>query len=87
MAEMYRNDIDATGQPMSPEPFPAVQNAIHHYRVDDILISTLAGEQSRWLEEGLIGKVREITEKPVEHVEAGRPPEAVAAAVAEGTEV
>ena len=86
LAEMYRNDIDATGQPMSPDPFHAVQNAIRHYRVDDILISTLAGEQSRWLEEDLIGRVREITEKPVEHVEAGRPPEKIAAAIAEGTE-
>jgi hypothetical protein len=86
LAEMYRNDIDATGQPMSPDPFHAVQNAIHHYRIDEILISTLAGEQSKWLEEGLIGRVREITEKPVDHIEVGRPPEKVAAAIAEGTE-
>jgi hypothetical protein len=86
LAEMYRADIDATGQPMSPDPFSAVENAIQHYRVDEILISTLAGEQSKWLEENLIGRVREITEKPVEHVETGRPPEAVAAAVAAGPE-
>lgn len=71
LAEMYRADIDATGQPMSPAPFAAVQNAIEHYRVDEILISTLAGEQSVWLEEGLIGRVESITDKPVEHVEAG----------------
>lgn len=71
LAEMYRNDIDATGQPMSPAPFAAVQNAIEHYRIDEILISTLAGEQSVWLEEGLIDRVQEITDKPVEHVEAG----------------
>ena len=84
LAEMYRNEIDATGQPMSPDPFHAVQNAIEHYRIDDILISTLRGEQSKWLEEGLIGKVEGITDKPVEHLEAGRPAEAVAAAVAAG---
>ena len=84
LADLYREEIDATGQPMSPDPFHAVQNAIHHYRVDDILISTLSGETSKWLEEDLIGRVREITEKPVEHVEAGRPAEAVAAAVATG---
>jgi hypothetical protein len=84
LAELYRNEIDATGQPMSPDPFHAVQNAIHHYRIDDILISTLSGEKSVWLEEDLIGRVREITEKPVEHLEAGRPAEAVAAAVAAG---
>jgi hypothetical protein len=84
LAELYREEIDATGQPMSPDPFHAVKNAIEHYRIDDILISTLSGEKSKWLEEDLIGRVREITEKPVEHLEAGRPPEKVAAAVAVG---
>lgn len=86
LAELYRADIDATGQPMSPDPFQAVKNAIEHYRVDEVLISTFAGETSRWLEEDLIGRVREITEKTVEHLEVGRPAAAVAAAVAEGEE-
>jgi hypothetical protein len=86
LAELYRSEIDATGQPMSPDPFDAVRNAIRHYRIDDILISTLSGETSVWLEEDLIGRVREITEKPVEHLEAGRPAEKVAAAVATGEE-
>jgi hypothetical protein len=71
LAEMYRSEIDATGQPMSPAPFAAIQNAIAHYRIDEILISTLAGEQSVWLEEGLIDRVNDVTDKPVEHVEAG----------------
>jgi len=84
MAELYRADIDATGQPMSPDPFLAVKNAIEHYRIDEVLISTFAGEGSRWLEDDLIGRVREITEKQVEHIEVGRPAAAVAAAVAEG---
>ncbi len=84
LAELYRADVDATGQPMSPDPFLAVKNAIEHYRIDEVLISTFAGESSRWLEEDLIGRVREITEKQVEHVEVGRPAAAVAAAVAEG---
>lgn len=84
LAELYRADIDATGQPMSPDPFHAVQNAIEHYRIDEVLISTFAGETSRWLEDDLIGRVREITDKPVEHLEVGRPAAAVAAAVAEG---
>ncbi|MGN6253752.1 MAG: hypothetical protein ACTHO8_02060 [Solirubrobacterales bacterium] len=83
LAELYRADIDATGQPMSPDPFYAVKNAIEHYRIDDILISTFTGERSQWLEEDLIGRVREITEKAVEHIEVGRPAAAVAAAVAE----
>jgi hypothetical protein len=86
LAELYRADIDATGQPMSPDPFHAVQNAIAHYRVDEVLISTFAGETSRWLDEDLVGRTREITEKQVKHLEVGRPAEAVAAAVAEGEE-
>jgi hypothetical protein len=86
LAELYRADVDATGQPMSPDPFQAVKNAIEHYRIDEVLISTFAGENSRWLEEDLIGRVREITDKQVEHVEVGRPATAVAAAVAEGGE-
>jgi len=86
LAELYRADIDATGQPMSPDPFHAVQNAIEHYRVDEVLISTFAGETSKWLEDDLIGRVREITDKSVEHLEVGRPATAVASAVAEGGE-
>src|SRR5215217_4187736 len=70
LAELYRSEIDATGQPMSPEPFAAIQNGIEHYRIDEILISTFAGQRSRWLEEGLIDRVRAITDKPVEHFEA-----------------
>jgi len=84
LAELYRNEIDATGQPMSPDPFLAVKNGIEHYRIDDILISTFAGERSRWLEDNLIGRVRDITDKSVEHIEVGRPATAVVAAVAEG---
>jgi hypothetical protein len=71
LAELYRSEIDATGQPMSPEPFVAIRNAVEHYRIDEILISTLTGQQSKWLEEGLIEKVEAITDKPIEHFEAG----------------
>ena len=86
LAELYRADVDATGQPMSPDPFHAVRNAIEHYRIDEVLISTFAGEDSRWLDEDLVGRTREITEKQVEHLEVGRPAEAVAASVADGGE-
>jgi hypothetical protein len=83
LAELYRSDCDATGQPMSPDPFHAVRNAIEHYRINEVLISTFAGEESHWLDEDLVGRTREITDKPVEHLEVGRPAAAVAAAVAE----
>lgn len=87
LAEMYRNDIDATGQPMSPDPFTAIKNAVEHYRLDEILISTLRGEQSKWLSDGLIEQVKEITDMPIEHVEAsaGSSKRAPAAAVGAGS--
>ncbi|MGB3098597.1 MAG: hypothetical protein WBB30_04805 [Solirubrobacterales bacterium] len=71
LAAVYRADIDATGQPMSPEPLPAVHNAVDHYRVDEVLISTFAGRSSKWLEDGLIDQVKEITDAPIEHIESG----------------
>ncbi|MEZ5060711.1 MAG: hypothetical protein R2700_04195 [Solirubrobacterales bacterium] len=70
LAALYRDEIDATGQPMSPEPFAAVQNAIEHYRVDDILVSTFAGQQSKWIEGGLLDQIADITDKPIEHFES-----------------
>jgi hypothetical protein len=87
LAALYRSDIDATGQPMSPEPFAAIENAIEHYRIDDILVSTLAGQQSKWLEDGLIERVEAITDKPVEHVEAGGQSAAGSPPPVEGEEV
>lgn len=84
MADLYREEIDVTGQPIATDPFSAIKNALEHYRVDDVLISTLAGDDSRWLGDDLIGRVREYTDKPVSHLEAGRAPEQVAAAVAAG---
>ncbi len=71
LAALYREEIDATGQPMSPAPYAAIRNAVEHYRVDDILISTFAGRQSKWIEEGLLDQVGELTDKPVEHFESG----------------
>jgi len=71
LAALYREEIDATGQPMSPEPYGAITNAIEHYRIDDILISTFAGRDSAWIEGGLLNQVADITDKPVEHFESG----------------
>lgn len=70
LATLYREEIDATGQPMSPEPYAAVRNAIEHYRVDDILVSTFAGQRSKWIEDGLLEAITGITDKPVEHFES-----------------
>ena len=72
MAALYRVEADATGQPMGgSEPFAAVRNAIEHYRVDDILVSTFAGRESKWLAEGLLERIESLADTPVSHFEAG----------------
>jgi hypothetical protein len=72
MAALYRVEADATGQPMGgSEPFAAVRNAIEHYRVDDIIVSTFAGRESKWLAEGLLERIEALADTPVSHFEAG----------------
>ena len=70
LSAMYDKEIDATGQPMSPDPLTAIRNANEHYRLDDILISTLKGEKSEWIEQGLVQEAEKVTGKPVEHIES-----------------
>ncbi len=85
MAALYRVEADATGQPMGgSEPFAAVRNAIEHYRVDDILVSTFAGRDSKWIADGLLERIEELTDDPVEHFEAGAGNRAGAGAVPVG---
>jgi hypothetical protein len=54
----------------NPDPYEATMNALHSFRVDDIVISTLPATKSGWLRGDLIERVQSETHKPVEHVEA-----------------
>ena len=51
-----------------PDPYTATMNALELFMVDDVVISTLPGERSGWLRSDLIGRVRNATSVPVEHV-------------------
>jgi hypothetical protein len=54
----------------NPDPYEATMNALHSFRVDDVVISTLPATKSGWLRGDLIERVRDESGKPVEHVEA-----------------
>jgi hypothetical protein len=58
----------AAGTIGDPDPYTAIVNALQYFRVDDIVISTLAETKSGWLRADLIERVRQSTGKPVEHV-------------------
>jgi len=58
----------AAGTIGDPDPYTATMNALQYFRVDDIVISTLAATKSGWLRSDLIERVRRASNKPVEHV-------------------
>ena len=60
----------ASGMIGNPDPYEAAMNALHSFRVDDVVISTLPATKSGWLRADLIERIREESRKPVEHVEA-----------------
>ena len=60
----------AAGMIGDPDPYTATMNALQFFRVDDIVISTLPATRSGWLRADLIERVRKVSGKPVEHVEA-----------------
>ncbi|MGI8946226.1 MAG: universal stress protein [Thermoleophilaceae bacterium] len=65
-----KEGIEAMGQVAHPDPFTAVQNALHFYDIDEVVISTFPEARSGWLRADLIERVRETTSKPVHHVVA-----------------
>jgi hypothetical protein len=53
-------------------------NAVGYFFISEIVISTLPAYRSKWLESGLVDRVRRQTARPVLHVESnvGEPAEA-----------
>ena len=60
--------LEAIGQVTHPDPFTAVQQALHSYGIDEVVISTFPETRSGWLRADLVGRVRQSTNKPVHHV-------------------
>lgn len=60
--------LDAIGQVTHPDPYTAIQQALHFYGIDEIVISTFPATRSGWLRSDLVGRVEASTDKPVHHV-------------------
>jgi hypothetical protein len=60
--------LEAMGQVTHPDPYTAIQQALHFYGIDEIVISTFPETRSGWLRADLVGRVRASTDKPVHHV-------------------
>jgi phosphopantetheine adenylyltransferase len=71
--------IDAHGQVAHPDPFTAALHAVQDERIDEIIVSTFAGEKtSSWLRGDLVNRLRKQTGLPVEHVQVEPETEPVA---------
>ena len=70
ISSLQGSGIVAAGMIGDPDPFTATMNAVGYFFISEIVISTLPEQRSRWIEGGLIDRVKRETGKPVEHVEA-----------------
>ncbi|MEO6858858.1 MAG: hypothetical protein ABI323_09760 [Solirubrobacteraceae bacterium] len=60
--------LTAAGMIGDPDPYTATMNALQSFHVEDIVISTFAGAKSGWLRADLIDRIRNASNKEVEHV-------------------
>ena len=68
LAFMRDEGIAGSGEVGDGDPLNAVNDAIAHHGLDEIIVSTLPSESSGWLRRDLPERLREETGLPVEHV-------------------
>jgi hypothetical protein len=61
-------DIVAHGELGDEDPFTATLDAIHEYKPDEVIISTMPQATSGWLRRDLIERIQDVTDAPVTHV-------------------
>jgi len=74
------DEIVAAGMIGDPDPFTAVMNAVGYFFISEIVISTLPDYRSKWIESGLVDRIKRQTGKPVIHVESSDVAEAAGSA-------
>ena len=65
--------LDVHGQISHPDPYMAAVQTIEDERIDEIIVSTFPRARSGWLRRDLVGRLRNDTKLPVEHVEVDTP--------------
>jgi hypothetical protein len=72
LAQWREAGISATGVAGDPDPAVAVHETWDPRSYDEVIVSTLPGQASKWLQADLPHRVRQITGCEVTHVEAGK---------------
>ena len=68
IAALEQAGLSARGQTGDEDPFIAIEDALSQFSADELIISTLPPERSRWLERGVVEQSREKLDVPVSHV-------------------
>jgi hypothetical protein len=73
VTRLRADDLDVHGQISHPDPYVAVMHAVEDERVDEVIVSTFPSARSGWLRRDLVGRLRDDTKLPVDHVEVDVP--------------
>jgi hypothetical protein len=60
--------VEARGEVMDPDPYSATMDALDEFGADEVIVSTHPETRSGWLRKGLVDRLREELDVPVEHV-------------------
>jgi GABA permease len=60
--------VEVRAEVGDPDPNLAIEDALRVFPADEIVISTLPPEQSRWLEHEVVARTRREVELPMTHV-------------------
>jgi hypothetical protein len=71
IAQWREAGLSAEGVVGDPDPAVAVQETWDPRNFDEVIVSTLPGSTSKWLQADLPHRVQQITGCVVQHVEAG----------------
>jgi hypothetical protein len=80
LSSLDEADIVAAGMIGDPDPFTAVMNAVGYFYISEIVISTLPDNESKWMQGGLVDRIKRQTSKPVIHVSSSDVSQAAGAA-------
>lgn len=68
LIEIDRLGLRGRGQIGDSDPNVAIEDALHLFPADEIVISTHTPQHSRWLERGVVERAREEIDLPITHV-------------------
>jgi len=68
VAQLKEAGIEASGEVMDPDPYSAITDAVGERSYNELIIATHPETRSGWLRQGLVARVEQEVDCPVEHV-------------------